>query len=668
MQKRRYFHSGLILLPALSVAFFSLRVPAISSLTLTDTVSCDATYPQSPLTPSHVATNPMRYVMSNMTIVPVHPPAASRMPPLNTQKSRGTADTTLAAGHISLSKTSAKPGEVLEITGSEFDPQASTVVKFTDEVGNSTDVVSMSATTTTIRVAVPFWVDVKTFLVEPRTVSVSVTQESPSKQTVYGPKRFHVADLPQIRLAPGAVSVKVLEQLQRVLTMSSQGWFAIRDATSNRIDLSLLAWNLDSMSRQLKDAQQLIQGVQTQRNSQIKLGTVNNHEVYLDQRALVLLDRIFVAYLLEEPDTGAISQVSRHRPSRQNPTDPLVSIEDQFTKLIGSMSPGQILHFAERLRGGASVGMGTAKLVMSTLEAESRVPVSSGENSGAILWAATVWLPASVVPSLQGGISVIFNGGGTAQKFRNVTDFVSSKLTRNILNSATTMDGKFSGDLGMIASMLTRVVQELPLLLDFNNPSSLGSQLAADFDSISSLLPPNSLTYVGTFVGTVLEQSNVHAPKNATLSGNGLVKLSESSMGFELTGVVRLVQNGDIQHNYSGEYAISKRAETIGDVTFSFGPVVAKGRLGGHYSFAGSWGFVSMSGSDVANGVFHLTLQDGTTLLGFGNRNGSDVQNRTRSAHVNAHPLFVSKETIVSQTGRVKAPSRNALIRRDQIE
>ena len=82
------------------------------------------------------------------------------------------------------------PGESLTLIGSGFDLDAPTFVIFTDQAGNETRVRSASVTARTVEVAVPVFLDVGQFRI----------------------RAGLIGDLPQTGLAPGTVTLEVLDQ------------------------------------------------------------------------------------------------------------------------------------------------------------------------------------------------------------------------------------------------------------------------------------------------------------------------------------------------------------------------------------------------------------------------------------------------------------------------
>jgi uncharacterized protein (TIGR03437 family) len=127
----------------------------------------------------------------------------------------GTASITIASGSeiviTSLDKTSLPSFNLLTITGSGFNPQASPTINFSDSTGYSVNVSPVSVGANSLVVGVPPYISVSSQDLAAGTVSIQVTQtlggQTANSNTLTG---FQIQNLPTLAAPPGAVTLAML--------------------------------------------------------------------------------------------------------------------------------------------------------------------------------------------------------------------------------------------------------------------------------------------------------------------------------------------------------------------------------------------------------------------------------------------------------------------------
>lgn len=507
---------------------------------------------------------------------------------------------------ISLAASSAQPGDRLQISGT-FDPQAVTIIDFTDAAGNTTAMSPELVSATEVDVTVPFHLDPKTLQVGPATFSVSVVQGS-SNPTTMGPvPSFQVADLPQTGVAAGTVTAEFLKQLQRVVALSTQNWQTIQSVSNGGVNVGKLVSDQHVIATQLTATQNVVAQVMAG-GAPVSITTVSGNTVNLDSASLALFDRILVGYIVDHaPAASTSAKSSRVRAKAASGSEDVIGgMESEFDGFLSSDDLIALLAQAKLLRGAgnAMLAVGTGALILAGAPVETALGASAG--LGAIIWGATTWAPAATVGVIQGGSALIFNGHGTLSDFSAMSDFLQDSYFHAGLGRAPEYSGELNGELGSIAKGMDDAADDLQGVFSPEESDSVASATQTLYASLVNHFPLPAVRYSGAFSGSVSNDSD--CPGTAGITGAATVDVTQTSGGVSFSGSAGLTQQGgDICNDYSGNYTLSGSVDVFGSsLTVDFGSGAITGTLG-QGNLAGSWSFQDQGNS--AGGTFQLLAQ-----------------------------------------------------------
>jgi hypothetical protein len=301
------------------------------------------------------------------------------------------------SGGLVLSRSSAKPGETLELLGGPFYPDAPASVLFLGPAGTEIRVLPFTVTTGTAAVVVPVMVHADPPVLRGGSVTVSLRQEvADGVHLLTSAQPLRIGDLPTTGLGAGAVTLEYLNQVSNLLARASGRWQTIETASQGRVDASSLRLNLLALQTNVVGARSEIERIVSGQASRISLGRIRDREVLLDIDAVVLIDRMLAAALLSArpatlSGTRALSGVAAETTET---SEILASIGETLNPGPGE-SFRTVFDVFERVNsvGGMGVGiLATAAVVLSVASAPVAAAIAS--TAGAVLFFSTCIAPA----------------------------------------------------------------------------------------------------------------------------------------------------------------------------------------------------------------------------------------------------------------------------------
>ena len=289
-----------------------------------------------------------------------------------------------------LSTSAANPGDELVIYGS-FDPDANLTVDFADIKGHHVQLAPLAVEIGALSVLVPPYPDVQRLGTSGGLASVAVTQKTDSNVTTSGAFSLQIGDLPQSGVAPGQITLDVLTQLSAQATRDNQLWTYIEGRTNQ----SFIGLDFTTLAARLTDMKTQIGGLASGATSRIDMGQIGDQDVFLDRNSLVLLDRIFAAYV---PRQGTSSTIASTIAASDAGGDLVEEFHDSFDDMVTSEIPRTIHSNSNRLRSAVSAL--TALAVIATLPEEAGLVAVA--VTGAVVWSATNWIAAELTSIYEG--------------------------------------------------------------------------------------------------------------------------------------------------------------------------------------------------------------------------------------------------------------------------
>lgn len=334
---------------------------------------------------------------------------------------------------LTISQPRATPGEVVTISGRTLSPKRASVV-LSDAAGREILVAATAAGRHTIAFAVPPFLDTEHFRIAAGAVRVSVVEGSSRKRQLVL-EGFEIADLPPVVVAPGTLTVMMLDQLANLADLAIERWQRIEDASYGGVNTRELRAGLLDVKQQCVAAKALFDQLMTGAVTQVSVGEVGGHPVVLDLSSLALIDRLYAAYLFQGHPPGASLKHQRVLGPGSAP-DLTQALADQFQQLIGSDIPAEVADFAKRYQraGNAVIAVATLGLVVAT--GEITIPLAAGAALGGLLWNAVTWVPAAQMAALEGGSHLMIEDEVSFKDFRQSTAFLKDQIVNRLISTA----------------------------------------------------------------------------------------------------------------------------------------------------------------------------------------------------------------------------------------
>lgn len=267
--------------------------------------------------------------------------------------------------------SSAMPLSILTLTGTGFDPTATTIVRFFDGNQYSVGVQPVRVSSTSIAVTVPPYFNTTPTVFAPGMVGVTVTQSSGAGvRTSAALSGLQILDLPTPSAAAGSITLNFLQGLQiQATTLQSS-------ITGTALDSAELRSSLASQASSLGPIITAVQSVVLDATKRVSLGTVNGAIISMGAAELGQTDRLILGVLLvlASPSTaivdsgGAATANIANRPARPSAPEPkraasmsagkpvLLALNGSLDRLaIGTMFDG-LLSATQALAGHDTLG------------------------------------------------------------------------------------------------------------------------------------------------------------------------------------------------------------------------------------------------------------------------------------------------------------------------
>lgn len=196
--------------------------------------------------------------------------------------------------------TNVSPLSKLTVTGTGFDPQSNLTVNFFDNNDFSIDVPVLEATTSSVIVAVPPYINISTGNFEAGTVSVRVLQNSAGgnliSNTITG---LQIDSLPAITLPPGEVTANVAAFLELSLTGTINRIAELDRLPDNQFDTQNLRTQLEAIRLQYRQLKEKVRDAIANPDQAETIATINGVSISLDEESLRVADQLMVAVINE---------------------------------------------------------------------------------------------------------------------------------------------------------------------------------------------------------------------------------------------------------------------------------------------------------------------------------------------------------------------------------
>ncbi len=213
--------------------------------------------------------------------------------------------------------TTVAPLTRLTISGTGFNPSADLTVNFFDPDRFSFDIPVLEATTTSVTVAVPPYVNTATGHFEAGSVSVRVLQNSAggtlTSNTIAG---LEIDALPDLTLTPGDVSANVAAFMELSLTDTINRLTEIDHLPGSQVDTADLRAKLESIQLQYAQLKLKVRNAITDPDQAETVGTVNGVTITLDEESLMAADQLMVAMI-----NGMLAQLQIASPASSQSTE-----------------------------------------------------------------------------------------------------------------------------------------------------------------------------------------------------------------------------------------------------------------------------------------------------------------------------------------------------------
>lgn len=380
-----------------------------------------------------------------------------------------------AAQEISISALdilSAVPGQLLTISGTNFDPNALLSAKFFDATGYSIVIPIVDATPTTLTVSVPPYIDPANGGFTAGIVTVQVLQAS---GTIHHASNmvtnFTIGPLPTASLPPGTVTLRVLDIINDILVDASSRMFILQTQYSGTLSTSQLVSYLNDLSTSLGILNVQIQSLMAGKTNNINLGQVNATPLTVNLNTLQITDQLMMAYLLAlgphspDPCFGKDGPANQYLNTIMLMQDPTAVADAKKRYVAGVMTCGatEVSELSKRAFGWAGVLL----LALSTQGVSLGVQASAALTSAAIVSSGFV---------LAAEADVIALTGGTAQD------------AQIVMGAITTIQGKFTS--AIIDPILKLISPETSLLVKiYKTGKFLSGELQSLFSNSSGIVP-----------------------------------------------------------------------------------------------------------------------------------------------------------------------------------
>ena len=436
------------------------------------------------------------------------------------------------------------PGQTLTINGN-FNPTATTTVIFAAG-GYQMSIIPLAITNNAVTVLVPPHVDPQQFTITAGTLNVSVVQQpTGGSSTTTGPYALTVGDLPSTGVAPGLLTLNLLQQLSTLAATANQTWAQIAQKSNGVVNASPL--NFLSLKGDIDadaaDIQSLIAG----NMSQISLGQVNGRNVYIDLNGLALLDRFYYAYFVGSGSSATVPNLRAYFLATAG-QDPLTNFQNSLHDLFSNELPATIRANASKLRTIGSIGIAVGALVLSGPAATVAI------GGGAILWGVSVLVSASTTVVSETAGAAVTGNPPSISDFKNTIGIFIDGYWDALVGALKDKIAGLGGAAGERANAIVDIGSGVIDLMNPNDPTTPAGQVANDTRLFNAGLP-----LTGAWTGTYNRTPSSGCPP---YSGLLSMTTTEASDG---------TYSGTISMTNINTYDASCRVIEVGNITNGYG-------------------------------------------------------------------------------------------------
>jgi uncharacterized protein (TIGR03437 family) len=420
-----------------------------------------------------------------------------------------------------LSESSANVGDTITIAGVYTPGASSTTVVFTDGAHYTLSVIPIAVTPNSVSVLVPPYLSSQTGGFGAGSVSVSVIQQAPQGSAITtGPFALQIADLPQIAVAPGLITLNAVTQLSLASGTANQVWSSMALVSPN---VNASGFTLQMLQSNLATAQGAIQALASGAVSQVSIGQIGAQNVYLDVNSLAVLDRLLFAYVVGSGNQSSTSAEARKFRAHDSGEDPSAfdQFVDGFSGMLTTELPQSIRNIASNNRSLISILTGL--FVLANAPAEGAVAAAA--VTGAIAWSATTFVSASICATIEGtGAEIADSRPPDVPDFTNTIGILYDGLKDVTTSTFVDTLTEASGELGQAVNGIFQVVSGITALINPTAPASVASQAV----NAAPLFTGNPVPYITALSPNSLPQNS--AGQTLELIGVGFVQGSQGSV------------------------------------------------------------------------------------------------------------------------------------------
>jgi hypothetical protein len=210
-----------------------------------------------------------------------------------------------------------EPLAKLTIIGKGFNPSAYLTVNFFDDADFSLEVPVLEATTSSVIVAVPPYINKSTGKFESGTVSVRVLQDSTAGSVISNTLTgLDIGALPNLTLAPGEVTANVAGFLELSLTDTINQIAELDRLPGGQFNTGDLRSRLEAIRLQYGELKTKVRNAINNPDQAETIGMINGVPISLDEESLTIADQLMVAIIndtlvqLQVTSPAALSNVA----------------------------------------------------------------------------------------------------------------------------------------------------------------------------------------------------------------------------------------------------------------------------------------------------------------------------------------------------------------------
>ena len=507
-----------------------------------------------------------------------------------------------------IDKTITEPLDMVTISGSGFNPSGALTVNFFGDGGFNVAVPVLEATSTSIQVIVPPFIDMTSGNYQSGTVGISVQQTSSgSTMTSNIIEGLEIASLPSLTLSHGDVTANVAGFLEISLSNTINQLSELESLPGSHIDTQALRSRLESIRLQCGQLKTMVRNAIADPDQTESIGTINDTPVRLDETSLQLADLMMVAIL-----NSVLSQLQQASPASTLNRNNLATVETMLSpanfssdcevnpQLCGATGQPVLTvlntrtgeetavtqyHYAMALPGASQIWSNLTKWFAATTATVGAIAVTTGTGGLSLVAVAAITQVNVVAMSTQFGLDAA----------RLTADADDKEAAKDLLED-------FNGTLTYMRDTVLS-----PFISAFSQNAGIAYDLITGWWSVAEDNIPDYLLQLEDFLDTPPPTGNVSGYWSGTINNPNL-GISGCAGGQSYFGISL---NENVDHTLSGSYGSVSISGTRNDYALS----INAGTSYGNRSYTWSW-----DGDDALTGsvaYFCWSLETGA-LLGEG--------------------------------------------------